>query len=525
MYYNNNYLHGHYKLKYAQMKKLVLLLVFLVAGNTTFAQINCASAGLIVSNGVYSCGTINGTYSNPCYGGTTTSTGNGIKGNWFQYVPTANGELTVTSDYPSNPATTDTRLAIFKGTCNGLTCVDYNDDINSSQAAPNYRSTVVVPVVAGTTYYIEWDSYWSSASFVFQLTFATPTCIRPGRIGILNPRDYTTTAATIDWTNAIGNPASYELDWSTGMSNAAGTGTIVNIPAGNPTPYYTSAFLTGLPASQNFRYYVRSNCGGTRSGWVGPKYGYLAVIPPYSNGFENEANNYTDGFLGFSLGDTNATATPPIYGDGNTGKFMYTANSTTSVSNQWAWSRGIRLEVGQTVTITFKTRAYTTAAAASTMSLDVVLNGQQSSTNLDIWLATITENNRNGYTTRSVSYTADGSGTYFIGFHNISPIGTAGTLLFIDSLSITATPLGVNSFSANDVLIYPNPANNIISISNSLNTVFESIEMTDLNGRVVKSEKINAPEAQISISDLSVGVYLMKIKTGQGIATKKVIKE
>ena len=77
-------------------------------------------------------------------------------------------------------------------------------------------------------------------------------------------------------------------------------------------------------------------------------------------------------------------------------------------------------------------------------------------------------------------------------FHNISPIGTAGTLLFLDSLAISATPLGVNSFSANDVSIYPNPAKDMISISNSSNTIFDTIEMTDLNGRVVKSKKINA---------------------------------
>lgn len=510
------------------MKKIVLLLVFLVAGHSAFAQSDCNSAGLIVSNGVYNSGTFNGTYNNPCYGGTTTNTGSSsIRGNWFKYVPTVNGELTVTSDYPTNPATTDTRLSIFKGTCSGLICVDYNDDINPSQAVANYKSTVLVPVVAGTTYYIEWDNYWSSTPFVFQVTFATPTCIRPGEIGISKPFDYTTTGATINWINAIGNPASYDVDWSTVFSTPAGTGTIVNNPALDPIFYnYSSAILTGLPASQNFRYYIRSKCGGTRSGWVGPNYGYLAVTPPYSNGFENAANNFTDGFLGFSIGDTDATATPPIYGDGNTGKFMFTANSTTAVSNRWAWSRGVKLGVGQTVTVSFKTRAYTSAASASLMKLDVVIGGgQASSGNLDIWLATITENNRNGYTTRSASYTVDQEGTYYFGFHNISPIGTTGTFLLLDSLAISATPLGVNSFSANDVSIYPNPANDMISISNSLHTVFESFEMSDLNGRVVKAGKINATDAQISISDLSIGVYMMKIKTNQGIATKKVIKE
>jgi len=36
---------------------------------------------------------------------------------------------------------------------------------------------------------------------------------------------------------------------------------------------------------------------------------------------------------------------------------------------------------------------------------------------------------------------------------------------------------------------------------------------------------INGTEGQISISDLSAGVYMMKVVTDQGTATKKVIKE
>jgi hypothetical protein len=49
--------------------------------------------------------------------------------------------------------------------------------------------------------------------------------------------------------------------------------------------------------------------------------------------------------------------------------------------------------------------------------------------------------------------------------------------------------------------------------------------MLDLNGRIVKSVKVNATEGQFSISDLATGIYMMKISTDIGIATKKIIKE
>ena len=50
--------------------------------------------------------------------------------------------------------------------------------------------------------------------------------------------------------------------------------------------------------------------------------------------------------------------------------------------------------------------------------------------------------------------------------------------------------------------------------------------MTDLNGRVVKTVNVaDSSNVQVNISDLSVGVYMMKIVSDKGTTTKKVIKE
>lgn len=93
--------------------------------------------------------------------------------------------------------------------------------------------------------------------------------------------------------------------------------------------------------------------------------------------------------------------------------------------------------------------------------------------------------------------------------------------------SSTDTLLGVksNEIVSAKFAVYPNPAKEVITVFNTLNAVVSSIEMTDLNGRIVKKQTVNATEVQVSINDLATGTYIIKIATDQGTVTKKVIKE
>jgi hypothetical protein len=101
-------------------------------------------------------------------------------------------------------------------------------------------------------------------------------------------------------------------------------------------------------------------------------------------------------------------------------------------------------------------------------------------------------------------------------FDNITATATAtDTLLAIDSVEV----------SASNFETYPNPATSIVNIS-SKNNGINSVIMTDVNGRTVKNVNVaSVTEAQINISDLAAGVYIMKIFSNEGTATKKIIKE
>lgn len=89
----------------------------------------------------------------------------------------------------------------------------------------------------------------------------------------------------------------------------------------------------------------------------------------------------------------------------------------------------------------------------------------------------------------------------------------------------TGTELFTKSFEANKFSTFPNPVNDIVTISSSENINFNGINITDINGRIVKIFKTNnVSEIQINVSDLSSGVYLMDINSDNGKVIKKFIK-
>jgi LEA14-like dessication related protein len=86
--------------------------------------------------------------------------------------------------------------------------------------------------------------------------------------------------------------------------------------------------------------------------------------------------------------------------------------------------------------------------------------------------------------------------------------------------------LSVDAFDESTISIAPNPATEFINVTNSSNNSILNIVLTDLNGRIVKNIKVeNENDNQINISDLSSGIYMMKIVSDKGTSTKKVIKE
>ena len=74
-----------------------------------------------------------------------------------------------------------------------------------------------------------------------------------------------------------------------------------------------------------------------------------------------------------------------------------------------------------------------------------------------------------------------------------------------------------------DVVVYPNPTNDIINISANEN--IKNIFVTNITGQIVISTNVNAKSYKFDLNDLVKGIYMFNITTENNTITKKVIVE
>ena len=84
-------------------------------------------------------------------------------------------------------------------------------------------------------------------------------------------------------------------------------------------------------------------------------------------------------------------------------------------------------------------------------------------------------------------------------------------------------PLGVVDDKEVGFSVYPNPVKDILIIDNRSNSYITSINIYDVLGSLVLTEKGDVE--QIDVSHLDSGLLFMEIETDQGVITKKIIKE
>lgn len=103
------------------------------------------------------------------------------------------------------------------------------------------------------------------------------------------------------------------------------------------------------------------------------------------------------------------------------------------------------------------------------------------------------------------------------------PSGNNSNLIGIDAFSIDRT-LSTQDFFVNNLKTYPNPVNNSLSLSTTTTTI-NQVDITDLNGRVVKSFILNGiTQTELNVADLQSGMYFISVETDLGKGTTKIIK-
>lgn len=105
----------------------------------------------------------------------------------------------------------------------------------------------------------------------------------------------------------------------------------------------------------------------------------------------------------------------------------------------------------------------------------------------------------------------------------------SGTALYIyPNVDISYwNTMGVEENQFNVVSVYPNPATDVINVVLSDFDADLSIEVIDMNGRVVKTQGVLATsginETQVNVNGLNSGMYIVRVSGNQTVATAQVL--
>ncbi|MCE5305802.1 T9SS type A sorting domain-containing protein, partial [bacterium] len=116
---------------------------------------------------------------------------------------------------------------------------------------------------------------------------------------------------------------------------------------------------------------------------------------------------------------------------------------------------------------------------------------------------------------RVFSITIDGNSTKWIGTYT-------GVAAFNES----GIPSDVkeNILSNYNVSVFPNPASDYLHIDQSEENI-SHIEIINLQGQVIKTQRILGNQSTLNLTTVSAGVYILKIYTNSGFVVKKLIKQ
>ena len=101
-----------------------------------------------------------------------------------------------------------------------------------------------------------------------------------------------------------------------------------------------------------------------------------------------------------------------------------------------------------------------------------------------------------------------------------------------DNIKITALNavpphiLSATNFLSEKFNLYPNPATNVVNITNSENYLVNQVVIYDVAGKELSTQTFNnESEIQLNVENLASGVYLLHMQTDEGTAVKKLVKK
>lgn len=245
---------------------------------------------------------------------------------------------------------------------------------------------------------------------------------------------------------------------------------------------------------------------------------------------------------GFESGNTGFTSSHNYSTAAGQGNYGITTNTGLTVASQWCnsndhtsgsgnylWIDGAAVSQtmwSQTVTVvpytdysfSFWGMNLSVPYSGGTMEfVDVYINGNLVAANLDLNTADCE------WMQYCASWNAGSANTATIELRNSNTHFMGNDLAFDDLVFMSCgNALSVNTYSEQlELLIYPNPANDVITIE-GLNSTNMIVNVFDLTGKTVMQNIIVPGTLKLDVSMLTAGTYLIKTNADKGNKTHKI---
>jgi len=459
-----------------------------------------------------------------------------------------------------NPAIQGNLVSV-SGTSTTESCCDYlrvyDGSSSSGTMLGEYKGeNLTIPELTSTTgpltLYFHSDGSVIKSGFEIHVSCQSNTCPTPTNLTVSNVGqnsadlswtpagtesswivEYKTASATT-WTTATASSPSYQL---TGLTGLTSYNVRVKADCGDETSsYVTASFTTPNCAASDACAYVFVLGDGYGDGWND---GYLTVEQGGSVVVTLEAENHNlsstqtydsvtvmlcdniSTSLVWHEGDYDDEVSITLIGPDGTQIFTIddpsTATSTTIHTFTTDCSGAPQPEVCETPTGLHTTNIQNESIAiAWDANADVASwNIQYRPENGQLTSATSTAN----------SYTINGlnmATTYQI---QVQAVCTNGlTSDWCTAITATTTNVGIDSWLANSVTLYPNPAREYVDIRVSENLNVTTMEVYDVYGKLVNTMNVIDNPTRINVSGLADGMYFVRVTTDQGVVTKTFVK-
>jgi len=346
-----------------------------------------------------------------------------------------------------------------------------------------------------------------------------PTCPNPSNLMTAN---LTGTTVDINW-SAGGSETAWEY-----VVQAAGTG----VPGGAGTAANaTTVNITGLSANTAYEFYVRADCtGGDYSDWVASSSFTTPIVPDDLNDFTAYPG---DGWSEATGAFMTPSGTTSDWAQDDFGNDVGSANGKSARVNVFGGFTDEYL-ISPTYDLTggtyylnfdlalteYNNSNAATLGADDYLSLLVTQDGT-TWTELARWDSGSAISNT-GQAATEIVLSGYGAGVKFA-FYAFSDTTNEDNDLFIDNFQITTTTLGVVRNTIDNFLLFPRTVKDNISFSSPEKV--DKITIYNIMGQEVYTQRPNLSSSSLDLSNLSSGMYIVKVQVGNNLGSYKIIKE